>query len=149
MIHITCNMGARDSPDSVCMPSGIHIRKIPRAHVTTITWKMSVHPKATAEDIRLDLSLYHVNYMYEPYVCQYLLDILAFVSCIINVNEVVGNHCLISEFVYMILVECYSLGSYGLKADLHLQTLADQQQSNLAGPVFVGMHFTGSRISHL
>ena len=46
MIHSTCNMGARDSPDMyalsprACGPraSGIHIRQIPRAHVTTITY---------------------------------------------------------------------------------------------------------------
>ena len=45
VIHSTCNMGARDSPDMyalsprACGPraSGIHIRQIPRAHVTTIT----------------------------------------------------------------------------------------------------------------
>ena len=47
VIHSTCNMGARDSPDMyalsprACGPraSGIHIRQIPRAHVTTITCK--------------------------------------------------------------------------------------------------------------
>ena len=45
VIHITCNMCARDLPDMyaliprACGPraSGIHIRQIPRAHVTTIT----------------------------------------------------------------------------------------------------------------
>ena len=46
VIHSTCNMGTRDSPDMyalsprACGPraSGIHIRQIPRAHVTTITY---------------------------------------------------------------------------------------------------------------
>ena len=46
VIHNTCNMGARDMPDMyafsprACGPraSGIHIRQIPRAHVTTITY---------------------------------------------------------------------------------------------------------------
>ena len=46
VIHSTCNMGTRDSPDMyalsprACSPraSGIHIRQIPRAHVTTITY---------------------------------------------------------------------------------------------------------------
>ena len=50
MIHSTCNMGARDSPDMyalsprACGPraSGIHIRQIPRAHVTTITCMVSI-----------------------------------------------------------------------------------------------------------
>ena len=45
MLHITCNMCTRDLPDMyalsprACGPraSGIHIRQIPRAHVTTIT----------------------------------------------------------------------------------------------------------------
>ena len=45
MIHNTCNMGAHDLPDMyalsprACGPraSGIHIRQIPCAHVTTIT----------------------------------------------------------------------------------------------------------------
>ena len=40
MIHITCNMGTRDSPDMYALgpqASGIHIRQIPRVHVTTIT----------------------------------------------------------------------------------------------------------------
>ena len=46
MLHITCNMCTRDLPDMyalsprACGPqaSGIHIRQIPRAHVTTITY---------------------------------------------------------------------------------------------------------------
>ena len=46
VIHSTCNMGACDSPDMyalsprACGPRalGIHIRQIPRAHVTTITY---------------------------------------------------------------------------------------------------------------
>ena len=48
MIHITCNMdtGSRDLPDMyalspwACGPraSGIHIRQIPPAHVTTYTY---------------------------------------------------------------------------------------------------------------
>ena len=45
VIHNTCNMGARDLPDMyalsawACGPqaSGIHIRQIPHAQVTTIT----------------------------------------------------------------------------------------------------------------
>ena len=45
VIHNTCNMGARDLPDmyalspQACGPraSGIHIRQIPHAHITTIT----------------------------------------------------------------------------------------------------------------
>ena len=40
VIHITCNIGARDSPDMYALSPqalGIHIRQIPRAHVTTIT----------------------------------------------------------------------------------------------------------------
>ena len=45
VIHITCNMCSRDLPDMyalsprACSPRalGIHIRQIPRAHVTTIT----------------------------------------------------------------------------------------------------------------
>ena len=46
VIHITCNMCSRDLPDMyalsprACGPqaSGIHIRQIPRAHVTIITY---------------------------------------------------------------------------------------------------------------
>ena len=40
MIHNTCNMGACDLPDMYALSPralGIHIRQIPRAHVTTIT----------------------------------------------------------------------------------------------------------------
>ena len=40
VIHNTCNMGARDLPDMYVLSpqaSGIHIRQIPHAHVTTIT----------------------------------------------------------------------------------------------------------------
>ena len=40
MLHITCNMCTRDLPDMYALSpraSGIHIRQIPRAHVTTIT----------------------------------------------------------------------------------------------------------------
>ena len=40
MIHDTCNMGACDLPDMYALSpraSGIHIRQIPRAHVTTVT----------------------------------------------------------------------------------------------------------------
>ena len=45
VLHITCNMCTRDLPDMyalsprACGPRalGIHIRQIPRAHVTTIT----------------------------------------------------------------------------------------------------------------
>ena len=48
MLHITCNMCTRDLPDMyalsprACGPraSGIHIRQIPRAHVTTITYTL-------------------------------------------------------------------------------------------------------------
>ena len=48
MLHITCNMCTRDLPDMyalsprACGPQalGIHIRQIPRAHVTTITCNM-------------------------------------------------------------------------------------------------------------
>ena len=38
VIHITCNMGSRDLPDIYALgprASGIHIRQIPPAHVTT------------------------------------------------------------------------------------------------------------------
>ena len=44
VIHNTCNMGARDLPDMYALSpraSGIHIRQIPRAHVTTITYAPS------------------------------------------------------------------------------------------------------------
>ena len=36
-MHNTCNMGRRDLPDTYVCPqaSGIHIRQIPPAHVTT------------------------------------------------------------------------------------------------------------------
>ena len=40
VLHITCNMCTRDLPDMYALSprvSGIHIRQIPRAHVTTIT----------------------------------------------------------------------------------------------------------------
>ena len=45
LLHITCNICTRDLPDMyalsprACGPwaLGIHIRQIPRAHVTTIT----------------------------------------------------------------------------------------------------------------
>ena len=40
MLHITCNMCACDLPDMYALiprALGIHIRQIPRAHVTTIT----------------------------------------------------------------------------------------------------------------
>ena len=40
VIHITCNTGARDSPDMYALSPwalGMHIRQIPRAYVTTIT----------------------------------------------------------------------------------------------------------------
>ena len=45
MIHITCNMGARDLPDMYARSpratgpraEGIHIRRITSTHVTTIT----------------------------------------------------------------------------------------------------------------
>ena len=48
VIHLTCNMGARDLPDMyalsprACGPRalGIHIRQIPHAHVTTITRRL-------------------------------------------------------------------------------------------------------------
>ena len=43
VIHNTCNMGARDLPDTYALiprASGIHIRQIPRAHVTTITYNI-------------------------------------------------------------------------------------------------------------
>ena len=41
MIHITCNMGSWDLPDMYThspRASGIHIRQISPAHVTTYTW---------------------------------------------------------------------------------------------------------------
>ena len=41
VIHITCNMGSRDLPDMYAVSpraSGIHIRQIPSAHVTTYTY---------------------------------------------------------------------------------------------------------------
>ena len=46
VMHIICNMGARDLPDIYALSPrawgtravGIHIRQIPRAHVTTITY---------------------------------------------------------------------------------------------------------------
>ena len=41
MLHITCNMCTRDLPDMYALSpqaSGIHIRQIPRVHVTTITY---------------------------------------------------------------------------------------------------------------
>ena len=40
VLHITCNMCTRDLPDMYALSpraSDIHIRQIPRAHVTTIT----------------------------------------------------------------------------------------------------------------
>jgi len=43
VLHISCNMGTRDLPDMYALgPAalgllGIHIRQIPRAHVTTYT----------------------------------------------------------------------------------------------------------------
>ena len=45
VLHITCNMGSHDLPDMYALSPraygpralGIHIRQIPRAHVTTIT----------------------------------------------------------------------------------------------------------------
>ena len=53
MLHITCNMCTRDLPDMyalsprACGPraSGILIRQIPRAHVTTITYVIQVVKK--------------------------------------------------------------------------------------------------------
>ena len=50
VIHNACNMGARDMPDMyaltprACGPraSGMHIRQIPRAHGTTITYYISL-----------------------------------------------------------------------------------------------------------
>ena len=51
MIHITCNMGARDLPDmyalspQACGPRalGIHIRQIPRAHVKLLHVRVYVY----------------------------------------------------------------------------------------------------------
>ena len=40
VLHITCNMCSPDLPDMYALSPwvlGIHIRQIPRAHVTTIT----------------------------------------------------------------------------------------------------------------
>ena len=36
VLPISCNMGTRDLP--ICMPSGIHIRQITCAHITTIKY---------------------------------------------------------------------------------------------------------------
>ena len=58
MIHIICNMCSHDLPDMytlspwACGPraSGIHIRQIPRAHVTTITYNTysnTIHKNAS------------------------------------------------------------------------------------------------------
>ena len=43
VIHITCNMGGQDLSDMYALSpraSGIHIRQIPPAHVTTYTCNM-------------------------------------------------------------------------------------------------------------
>ena len=55
VIHITCNMCSCDLPDMyalslrACDPRalGIHIRQIPRAHVTSITWFIVVDCSTT------------------------------------------------------------------------------------------------------
>ena len=63
VIHITCNMCARDSPDMYALiprASGIHIRQIPRAHVTTITCIMQIH---------VCIYMYTCMCMYVRYVC--------------------------------------------------------------------------------
>jgi len=41
VLHISCNMCTRDLPDMYALSPwalGIHIRQIPHAHVTTITY---------------------------------------------------------------------------------------------------------------
>ena len=53
VLHISCNMCTRDLPDMyalsprACGPRalGIHIRQIPRAHVTNITYMQFINPQ--------------------------------------------------------------------------------------------------------
>ena len=72
MIYITCNMGAHDLPDMYALgprASGIHIRQIPCAHVTTITYVYIYeisNPERKSLDRKILVAIYQIYQSYLP-----------------------------------------------------------------------------------
>ena len=67
MIHITCNMGRRDLPDIYALSpraSGIHIRQIPPAHVTTFTNDLLAGLLVDFKDLIILERSKHISYMH-------------------------------------------------------------------------------------